>query len=66
MKYPYPLKIVNVDSCWDYRTKCIPAERACFGPWSKERGIYICNALSVGKSVCDHMIYKGRIFGESD
>ena len=26
----------------------------------------MCNALSVGKSVCDHMIYKGRVFGASD
>ena len=26
----------------------------------------MCNALSVGKSVCDHMIYKGRIFDASD
>ena len=45
----------------DYRTKDIRAWRACFDSWSKERGIYMCNALSVGKSVCDHMIYKGRL-----
>ena len=50
----------------DYRTKYIRTERACFGSWSKERGIYMCNALSVGKGVCDHTIYKGRIFGASD
>ena len=50
----------------DYTTKDIRAQRACSASWSKERGINLCNALSVGKSVCDHMIYKGRIFGATD
>ena len=65
MKYPYPLEIVK-RRLVDYRTKYIRPERVCFGSCSKEQGIYMCNALGVGKSVCDHMIYKCRICGASD
>ena len=35
----------------DYRTKYIRTERACFGPWSKERGIYMCNSYRFNGSM---------------
>ena len=35
----------------DYRTKYIRTERACFGSWGKERGIYMCNAYRFNGSM---------------
>ena len=35
----------------DYRTKYIRTERACFGSWNKEPGIYMCDVYRFNGSM---------------